>query len=345
MSAVRLVVVVLVVVLVVLLPVALTHPTPGLVVSTLLLGPLSSVRHMGNVLEAATPLLMTGLAASLVFRSGLFNLGMEGAVFLGGLGATAAAILVPMPAPVALPWALVCGALLGMWACVVPAALRVSAGASEMVTSLVLNYAALFLGVFFLKEVLRDPAAGSMASFRLPEEVTLDRLLQGTRLHMGLFIGLALCGLAGVWLRTTRAGLDLRVVGAGASFASHLGLPVRRVIMLAQVAGGLIAGLAGAVEVLGLYPRFTWTELPGLGWTGIIVAILARNDPFLVIPAALFMAYLRVGGEMLSRAADVPAEIAGLMTAAILVGVTSTTLLSGRFRRPGGLGRRRVPAA
>ena len=316
--------------LAVLLPVALASGAPGEVIVTFLLGPARSLRHAGNVLEAATPLFLTGLAAAIVFRSGLFNLGMEGSAFLGGLGAAATAILLPLPAPWALPAALLGGALFGVWACAVPGVLRVTTGASEMVTSLVLNFAFLFLGVFLLKEVLRDPTAGFVASYQLPEPAGFDRLLRGTRLNAGIVLGPALCLLAAWWLRSTRGGLALTVTGASPRFGAHVGLPVRAVVLRAQVAGGLVAGLAGAVEVLGLYDRFTWTELPGLGWNGIIVAILARNDPLRVIPAALFVAWLRVGGEMLARGPGVPAEVAGLITAAILVGVTATALLGRR---------------
>jgi simple sugar transport system permease protein len=330
MNRIRLPLVVLGVTLAVLLPVALLSDAPGEVVVTFLLGPASSFRHAGNVLEAATPLLLTGLAAALVFRSGLFNLGMEGSAFLGGLGAAATAILLPLPAPLALPAALLGGMALGVWACAVPGALRLATGASEMVTSLVLNFAFLFLGVFLLKELLRDPTAGFLASYRLPEDATFDRLLRGTRLHAGLFVGLASCLLAGWWVHATRGGLALTVTGASARFGAHVGLPVRAVLMRAQVVGGLTAGLAGAVEVLGLYDRFTWTELPGLGWNGIVVAILARNEPLLVIPAAIFVAWLRVGGEMLARGPGVPAEVAGLVTAAILIGVTATALIGRR---------------
>jgi simple sugar transport system permease protein len=331
MSRLRLPLVVLAVTLAVLVPVALLSDEPGVVMFTFLLGPASSLRHAGNVLEAATPLFLTGLAAAVVFRSGLFNLGVEGSAFLGGLGAAATAILLPLPAPVALPVALMGGMAFGVWACAVPGALRLVTGASEMVTSLVLNFAFLFLGVFFLKEFLRDPTAGFLASYRLPEAATFDRLLRGTRLHAGLFVGLVLCILVAWWLRRSRGGLALTVTGASSRFGAHVGLPVRAVLMRAQVAGGLIAGLAGAVEVLGLYDRFTWTELPGLGWNGIVVAILARNEPLLVIPAAIFVAWLRVGGEMLARGPGVPAEVAGLVTAAILVGVTATALIGRRI--------------
>ncbi len=318
------------VMLAILVPVALSQPDPSEVLRLFLLGPFDSLRHAGNILELATPILLTGLAATVIFRSGLFNLGVEGSFFLGGLGAAAMALLVPLPAPVAAPVALLAGACTGSLACALPGWLRLRFGASEMVNALVLNYALLFAGIFVLNHLLRDPAAGALASYRIPEAAGLERLLAGTRLNSGVFIALAACLAAGVWLFHTRAGLNLRIAGASPGFAAHLGLPSHRIILQAQIAGGLIAGLAGAVEVLGLYTRFTWTALPGQGWTGIIVAILARENPFLLIPAALFLAYLQVGGDILARSLDVPGEIVGLVTAAILLSVTATAI----FRNP-----------
>lgn len=312
--------------LLILVPFALYQGNALAVISGFYLGPLSSIRHLGNIAEFATPVILTGLATILVFRVGLFNLGMEGAVFLGGLGATAAAIFLPLPGWCASVLATLAGALLGSIATIVPGYLRVRYDASEMVTSLVFNYALLFAGIFVLNHFLRDPAAGTLMSYRIPAEARLERLLDGTRLNSGIIIAVLMCLAMGLWMYTTRAGLNLRIIGKNPGFARHLGLPVGHVMMHAQIAAGLIAGMAGAIEVLGLYPRFSWTTLPGLGWTGIIVAILARENPFLIIPAALFMGYLQVGGDYLARNMGMPTEVVGLITSVIMLAVTATAI-------------------
>lgn len=314
------------VILAVLVPFALPHEHPGTVIAAFLLGPLSSLRHLGNVAEYATPIAFTGLAATVVFRSGLFNLGIESGVFLGGLAATTAALLLPSFGPFTPLVAIVFGAVVGSISCIVPGELRLRWEAPEMVTSLVLNFAILYAGVFFLNYYLRDPAAGSLMSYRIPADAKLDRLLAGTRLNSGAIVALVACLVGGVWLYFTRSGLNLRIVGQGPVFASHLGLPSRWIIMQAQIVGGMIAGMAGAIQVLGLYPRFSWTQLPGLGWTGIIIAILARENPFYVVPAALFLGYLQVGGDFLARDIGIPSEVVGLITAAIMLAVTATAI-------------------
>lgn len=319
-----------VVILAVLVPVAMAQSDPMQVLQLFILGPLGSMRSIGNILEAATPTMLTGLAATVIFRAGSFNLGIEGSFFVGGISATAAALMLPLTGFVAAPIAILAGALVGSLACIVPGYLRVRFGASEMVNSLVLNFAFLYAGIFVLNYFLRDPNAGALASYRLPEDFALDRLMQGTRLHSGVVIALIACILGGIWLYGTRSGLNVRIVGAGPGMAQHLGLSAAGLVMRAQIIGGLVAGMAGAIEVLGLYSRFTWTGLPGHGWTGITVAILARENPYIVIPAALFLAYLQVGGDRLARNMDVPSEVVGLATAAIMLVVTATAI----FRHP-----------
>lgn len=314
------------VILLVLMPFALAQAEPLAVLSNFLLGPLGSVRHLGNIAEIATPIALTGLAATIIFRSGLFNLGMEGGFFLGGLAATAAALLLPLPGLVAPLAAIAIGAAVGSLACIVPGYLRIRHDAPEMVTSLVFNFAILFAGIFVLNHFLRDPAAGSLMSYRIPADARLDRLLPGTRLNSGAIVAVLACLAGGVWLYRTRSGLNMRIVGLSGGFAAHLGLPSARLIMGAQVVGGVIAGMAGAIEVLGLYARFSWTQLPGVGWTGIIVAILARENPFLILPAALFLGYLQVGGNFLAQNMGIPSEVVGLITAAIMLSVTATAI-------------------
>lgn len=336
------VVVAVAVVLIVIVPFALSQAEPQAVLKSFLLGPVDSLRHIGNIAEVATPIAFTGLAAAIVFRSGLFNLGMEGGFFLGGLGATAAALLLPLPPFGAPLLAILVGAAVGSLACIVPGYLRVRHDASEMVTSLVLNFAILYAGVFILNYFLRDPAAGTLMSYRIPAEARLERLLPGTRLNSGAIVAVLACIAGGVWLFMTRSGLNLRIVGSSPGFAAHLGLPSTWIVMRAQAVGGLIAGMAGAIEVLGLYPRFSWTQLPGLGWSGIVVAILARENPFLVLPAALFLGYLQVGGNILAQDAGIPSEVVGLVTAAIMLAVTASAIFQNprllklirRIRRP-----------
>lgn len=320
------VVVVLVVVALVLVPLAMSQADPVGVVTTFLFGPFNTLRYVGNIIELATPSMFCGLAVALILRAGMFNLGVEGAFFLGGLGTVAAALLLPLPPPLLAPAALLVGAVAGSSVCVVPGVLRARYGASELVSSLMLNFAALFIGLYVLNVLLRDPAAGAMVSFKIPADARLPKLLEGTRIHLGTMLALLACGLGALYLFRTAGGFESRIVGANPSFAGHLGLDVRGIGLKAQVIGGLIAAFGGGIEMLGLYQRFSWQALPGNGWTGVTVAILARDHPGLVIPAALFLGWLQVGGDLVARNYDIPNEAVGLMQALLLVAVTAAAL-------------------
>ena len=186
------------VVAVVVVPVALTQADPLGAIATFVAGPLGDRRHLGNIVETATPLLFTGLAVSLMFRAGMFNLGAEGAFFLGGVAASYAMLMLPGTEFSRAAVAIAFGAVVGSLACAIPGVLRAKFGASELVSSLMLNYAALFLGLYVINYVLRDPTAGGMVSNKFPLEARLPRLFTGTRIHLGALIGLASCGLGGV---------------------------------------------------------------------------------------------------------------------------------------------------
>ena len=318
------------VVAVVLVPVALSLPTPWAAIVTFTAGPIGDLRRFGNIVEFATPLLFTGLAVSLMFRAGMFNLGAEGSFFLGGVGATFAILLLPVPAW-APGWAatgfpILFGALAGCGVCLIPGLLRARFGASELVSSLMLNYAALFVGLYVLNYLLRDPNAGGMMSYKFPEAARLPRIVAHTHVHAGVVIGLLLCALGGFYLFATRWGYQARVVGANPGFARHLGLPITLIAAVVQLLGGLAAAAGGAVEVQGMYLRLQWQALPGQGWNGLVVAILARNNPWLVPPAAFALSYLQVGGDMLARDFDVPSEVVGIVQALVILFATATAL-------------------
>ncbi len=311
----------------VLVPIAMHLPDPLAVLDMFVFGPFRNPRHTGNIIEMATPGMMCGLAVVIMFRAGMFNLGVEGAFFLGGLGTVATVLLVPLPGWAMAPVGLVAGALIGSSVCVVPGYLKARYDASELVSSLMLNFAALFIGLFVVNYFLRDPGAGAMVSYKIPADAKLPRLIAGTRINLGTVIAVLGCLLGAVYLFKTKAGFESRIVGLNPSFAQHLGLPIRQILLRSQLIGGLIAAGAGGMEMLGLYQRFSWQSLPGNGWTGVVVAILARDNPILLIPAALFLAYLQVGGDLIARNFDVPSEAVGLIQALVLLVVTSSAIM------------------
>ena len=303
---------------------------PGQALKYFLLGPLDSLRHIGNVLEMMIPLIFTGLAVSIMFSSAQFNLGTEGAFFFGAIGASFIAVNWSLPPVIHPAVAILWGGVIGAVFCGIPGLLKIKWGASELVSSLMFNYIAFFFGLYLINYFLRDVNAGAMVSYPLSDTAKLIKLIPKTKVHFGILIAIVMILLSALFLYRTRWGYRIRVVGKNITFAEYVGISTASTIILAQAVGGFIAGMGGAVEVLGLYRRFSWQLLPGYGWTGVIVAILARNNPLYVPLAAFFLAYLRIGADIMSRQTDVQNEFVAIIQGVIIILVAAEAFLSKR---------------
>ncbi len=300
---------------------------PGDVMEALLLGPVSSVRNFGNVIELMTTFMFTGLAISIMFQAGQFNVGAEGAFFIGALAAAGAATALNLGAVVQPIVSVAIGAGAGALVTFIPGILKAKLNASELVSSLMMNYAVLFLGLFVLNYFLRDPKFGMLATNAIDETAKLPNILGGTRINGGLIIALGLLVFMYFYIYRTRSGYELRLVGSNEKFAKYTGVNVPKIIILSQVFGGAVAGIGGASEMLGMYDRFQWTSLPGYGWDGVIIAILAYNKPQNIPLAAFFLAYLRIGSDIMARSTDVPKELIVIIQAVIMLLITAKALL------------------
>lgn len=292
------------------------------------LGPLTTTRRIGNWIEATIPLIFTGLAVSVAFQAGQFNIGAEGQLFFGAVTATIVGVAFPLPmyvhVLVALIGAMLGGALVGA----IPGFMKARWGANELVSSLMLNYVFYRFGLYLINHHFRDTGAGAMVSHRLPETAWLQWFWPPTRVHWGLWVSLVAILFCYLFIYRTRWGYALRMTGQNRDFAAFAGLSVTSVIIYSQVISGAIAGLAGASDVLGLYRRFQWQMLPGYGFDGIIIAILARNHPLGVPIAALFLAYIRSGASIMSRMTDVSSEMVAIIQGIMILLVTAQAFLA-----------------
>lgn len=301
---------------------------PVAAMENLFLGPLSSMRRFGNVLESMIPLTFTGLAITITFSSNRFNLISDSTFHIGGMIAIAFALFSPFPPFVTVIMILILSALFGGVLGFIPAILEKKTGASVLVNSLMLNYVIGHLANYMLNNVVRDQGSSALQSHPLPAGVNLGELISKTRVHWGIFIALGLVVLAHIFMTRTRWGYALRATGQNEAFARYSGVNVSLVTILAQVVGAGIAGLGGAVEILGIYDTYMWTISPGFGFDGVIIATLARNKPSLVPVAAFFLAYIRTGADIMNRATDVPAEIVSIVQAIIIILIASQAFLS-----------------
>lgn len=293
----------------------------------LLIGPLTSKRNMGNVIEAMIPLIFTGTGVCIMFSANQINLAGEGAFHVGGL--FAACVGMSLTAKFVTPAAaLLVAGVAGAVFTAIPAVMKIKTTANEMVSSLMINYLALNFGNYMLNNVIGDPKA-SAASYALSDTAELPVLLDGTRIHVGLIIAIAVAVLGYLFLYHTKFGYELRLTGENEEFARYSGISIVRVILLSQLLGGFVAGLGGGVEMLSpLYSRFTWTSLMGYGWDAIIICTLAKKNPLYTPFAALFLAYLRTGASIMARRTDVTLEIVQITQGIIILLVVAEQFLS-----------------
>jgi ABC-type uncharacterized transport system permease subunit len=334
---VRIVVVVLIALAIGFVITAIVSEEPVAAYTAFLTGPLprisfengfaiTNINRFGNWMEESTTLILLGLAVSLVFRARQFSLGAEGQMLLGALATAIIAVHAPLPAPWHLILALVAAGTVGFLWGLIPGLLKAYLAVDEIVSTLMLNVIALQLSDLLLFNWLRDPNAGFIATISFPETVVLPLLIPGTR--VSLMIVIMLVAVAATWflMERTPFGYAQKMLGANRKFAEYGGINTKRVIALSMAISGILAGLAGAHLSLGLLKRLTINLSSGLGFEGIVVALLARNNPWLVLVAGLFYGYLRTGAQIMERSSDVTREVVLIIQAIIILLITAEQL-------------------
>jgi simple sugar transport system permease protein len=293
-----------------------------------------------ETLTRATPLILTGLAAALAFRAKLYNIGAEGQLYAGALAAVAVGGLHGGTGFEAPPWLLMPGMLAaamlaGALLLLLPAWLKGRFGVDEVVTTLLMNFIVLLAVSALLDGPMKDPSAmGWPQSVAVQDALQLDKLVERSRVHTGLLLALGAALLLWALLRFSAFGFSVRAVGANARAAGFAGLPVARTALLVALGSGALAGLAGAVEVAGRAGYVTLDMSTGVGYGGIVIAMLALLHPLAVVAAAVFVAGMMVGADGMSRAVGVPTAIADVIVAvALLATLVATMAAQYRLRR------------
>jgi general nucleoside transport system permease protein len=275
-------------------------------------GALGSVSGVAETLAQTTVFIFAGLSVAIAFRCGLFNIGAEGQLIAGALSAAVVGAQLHAAPFLEIIACLTAGGLGGaLWASIA-GVLRARFGASEVITTIMLNYIAA-LGANYL---VAGPLQGSPSA---PETTAIDTaavlhpLLAGTRLTIALPLALGAAALLWWWLGHTAAGFQLRVVGRSERVARYAGVSVSGVIIKTMAMAGALAGLGGAFEVLALFHRFNAQLSPGYGFTSIAVALLARSNPLGVIASGLFFGVLTNGALSMQALAGVPRDLVSIL--------------------------------
>lgn len=288
----------------------------------ILLGAFGSRLAVTETLARATPLILTGLAAAVAFRVKLWNIGAEGQLYMGALAVAAigAEMTAGLPGAIAIPLLFVVAAAAGAMLMLGALMLRLKFGVDEVVTTLLTNFIVLLFVSMMIEGPLKDPLAfGWPQSVPVADNAELPDLLPRSRLHIGLLIAVMIAFVVHFVQARTVFGLHSRAAGLNAGAARFAGVPlVRTLIVVAALSGGL-AGLAGAVQVMGVRGYVATDLSPGFGYSGIVIAMLANLNPIGVIGAALFAAVMFIGADGMSRAIGIPSFIADVAVALSLL--------------------------
>ncbi len=286
----------------------------------------------GETIRSTTPLIFTGLAVAFAFKTGLFNIGVEGQFVVGMLaGALVGAAVPDLPWIVHVSLAVLAGAVAGaVWASV-PGILKGKFGVHEVITSIMMNYTSLILVNYLIRDFFRVPAQEATKNVAPSADLSipfLKHLMGGARVHWGTLIALMLVVVIAYLLYRTTLGYELRAVGFNPHAAAYGGINVTKNVVLAMVISGAVAGAGGAVEIMGVFGRMAVSPiLPGVGFDGLAVALIGANNPFGVIFGAFLFGALKTGAIQMQYVTQVPYAIIRVVMATIVFFVAAKELV------------------
>jgi len=277
-------------------------------------------RYMvAETIVSTIPLALIGLSLVPALRAGVFSIGSEGQVAIGAMTATGAIMLLPKDSAALLLIGGAVGGVFGglVWAAI-PAALRAYGRVNEILSTLLLNYIAGFLLLWMLKTLLAARRIVPLPqSDPLPDAALIPKMLDGTRLHWGFwFVPVFALALAW-WLKSPR-GMSYYIIATHVGLASRMGLTTARAVMTTMLVSGAVAGLVGWLQVAGVAGTLYPTAAGGLGFTGVLVALLGRLGPLGILVAALFFGVLKTGADGLQAGTGVPSSIATVIEGLVL---------------------------
>lgn len=291
-------------------------------------GVFGNLNGIGEVFVKATPLILTGLGCSVAFRTGFFNIGAEGQFYMGSLAATWVALnMTAVPGIARVILAIFAGFLFGgVWA-LAAAMMKAKLGISETIVTIMLNYIAINILGIAVRTFMMDPAGSIPQSAKLDASVVLIRFLPPTRIHTGIFIAIAAVVLVWFLMEKTTVGYEIKVVGFNQRAAACNGISVVKNIIISAALSGGLAGIAGAIEVMGVQKKLLEGISGGCGYTAILITLLAANRPFGVLVTAILFAALSVGANSMQRQMGIPSAIVDLMIGLIVLLILAKELL------------------
>lgn len=311
---------------------------PARIINALGSGEALQIRRAFNPLleslVASTPYIFAGLGVALGFRSGVFNIGAEGQIFMGAIFSTYIGYAVTgVPAILHIPMALLAGAIGGgLWG-FIPGWLKAKTGGHEVINTIMMNYIAFRLSDWLLTGPMKRPDSFNPVSPEIAQTAWLPRLFEAPiRLHMGFFIALVIAWVVHWFLFKTTWGFELRTVGANPYGGRYAGMRVPKNIMMAMALSGALCGLAGANEVLGVNHNLAMAFSSGYGFDSIALALLGNNQPLGVVLSALLFGTLRNGATRMQVVSGIPIDIISILQAVILALIAAPAIIRSIYR-------------
>lgn len=288
---------------------------------------LSMTNDIAGTIRWSAPLILAGLAVCVAYKAQIFNIGVDGQLYMGAAAATAVALYMPSGSSfLSLVCIFAAAMLAGMLFAMIPAALKVYLNTNEVVSTLLLNFVAALFIEYLVTGPMRDQSAGANlnASAVIPEVAWLPRLsyLQPSSANIGFYMALvAAIVLAFIFFKTT-VGYEIKIVGSNDQFAKYGGIRPQKTTIQVMGISGAIAGIIGAVEVTAVQHRLMAGFNPGFGFDGIVVSLLANNNPLGVFFTGTFFGALRNGGSNMERMTEVPSAVTNIVMAIIILTIS-----------------------
>lgn len=309
--------------------IAINGDSPIQAYSSLLAGSFSNMHYLASTLSSATPLIFTGLGVAVAFKAGMANIGAEGQLYMGTMAAAVVGIYLPAPSVILIPAALLASFLAGgLWG-TIPATLKVRCNTNEVVTTLMLNYLAQLFTSYLVNYPLKAEGSALGMTVNIQEAAKLPILYNGSRLNIGFLVAVAAAVLIAILFKHTSAGYEMRFSGENPNFARYIGINTDRRMIQGMFLGGGLAGMGGAILVLGIQYKFVQDISPGYGFDGLTIALMAAFNSYAVLPISILFGALRAGGVTMELNTNVPSELSQVIQATIILFIAAQVSFSG----------------